>query len=31
LGSIQILQRDNAAGTWHAHDLDIVDHLVGIE
>ena len=31
LGSIQILQRDNAAGSWHAHDLDIVDHLVGIE
>jgi broad specificity phosphatase PhoE len=30
LGSIQILQRDNAAGTWHAHDLDIVDHLAGI-
>jgi broad specificity phosphatase PhoE len=31
LGSIQILQRDNAAGSWHAHDLDIVNHLAGIE
>jgi broad specificity phosphatase PhoE len=31
LGSIQILQRDDAAGSWHAHDLDIVDHLAGIE
>ena len=31
LGSIQILQRDNAAGSWHLHDLDIVDHLAGIE
>lgn len=31
LGSIQILQRDNAAGGWRAHDLDIVDHLAGIE
>jgi broad specificity phosphatase PhoE len=31
LGSIQILQRDNAAGSWHPHDLDIVSHLAGIE
>ena len=31
LGSIQILRRDNAAGTWHAHDLDIVVHLAGVE
>jgi broad specificity phosphatase PhoE len=31
LGSIQILHREEAAGSWHAHGLDIVEHLVGIE
>jgi len=31
LGSIQILHRENAADSWHADSLDIVEHLVGIE
>ena len=31
LGSIQLLRRESAAGCWRADDLDIVEHLVGIE
>jgi broad specificity phosphatase PhoE len=31
LGSIQVLRRESAAGTWRADNVDLVEHLAGIE